>query len=97
MLVCPALGQIEHVQVACIAHAPIQLHLALHAARKGIFQNALDRCKPGCTGHHQQWTRTRMQGEAAKRSLKIDQITHRSEERRVGKKWFSTCRYRWSP
>src|SRR3546814_12657239 len=22
---------------------------------------------------------------------------HRSEERRVGKEWVSTCRYRWSP
>src|SRR3546814_12710706 len=46
MLVCPALGQIEHVQVACIAHAPIQLHLALHSWEELPFGNGcVSTCK----------------------------------------------------
>src|SRR3546814_20826355 len=33
----------------------------------------------------------------ARHDVRIDRVARRSEERRVGKEWVSTCRSRWSP
>ena len=42
MLALPLLAALQHVEVLRLARAPVQAHGALHAARKGVFDDALD-------------------------------------------------------
>src|SRR3546814_12055173 len=46
-----------------------------------------------------QGSRALLKQVLTRRALKpnVDVQAHRSEERRVGKEWFRTCRSRWSP
>src|SRR3546814_15001655 len=64
-------------------------HDLAHGARgfHGIFQKIAQNCgEPLCVHRHEDATLTRF-------GPQLD----RSEERRVGKEWVSTCRSRWSP
>src|SRR3546814_16815862 len=61
------------------------------ALEPGAFARALCRTRPRGPP-----ARPGDQLPAAQR-LRADRRAARSEERRVGKEWVSTCRYRWAP
>src|SRR3546814_18205119 len=68
----------------------VDLELLVHRAAEGILrQNALD-------GGLDDALRVALQRLAAGFALEMADVP-RSEERRVGKTWVSTCRSRWSP
>jgi hypothetical protein len=45
VLALPALGEVRHVQILTLAHAPVQPHRALDAPSEGVFEDTLDRCE----------------------------------------------------
>ena len=86
VLALPLLAAFEHVQILAPAHAPVQAHRTLHAAREGVFDDALDGCETGGTGHEQDGVRTVAQREAAERAFEAQQVTHLHSLEHVGGK-----------
>src|SRR3546814_16079895 len=79
-----------------------QVECSIHAASSCALPTSAITCQPGSSSSS--WRKPeRTLGWSSNRTIRSVDIEfaaghlgHRSEDRRVGKEWVSTCRYRWS-
>src|SRR3546814_14073458 len=96
---CPPLVRSSYLIGRILSHDVIEAETGelLASANDEITEETLEAFrKAGIDGVGTIWVNDLDRGAYLSNTLRIDS-TKRSEERRVGKEWVSTCRSRWSP